>query len=276
MAPMKLHWMPLVLALASAGPASGQVLVAPVQLFLGQKAPMGTFYVYNQSKQAQEVSLSFRFGYPVTDEYGALRMVYGDTLSLRARSMQDWVRAFPRQFVLAPGERQEVRITTRAPRDLPDGLYWTRLATASAPQAAPVDTTAPGVNANITFRLEQVTTVLYAAGSASTALLADTPRVRVDSSAISLLARLAPGGNSPFFGTGSVRILNERGAEVDSSLMKFAAYVPMVLRYEFAKQKLPAGRYVAELSVVSERDDISPKDLLHVEPVLRRVPFTIP
>ncbi len=188
---MRAKWLLLVLTLTGLpGSLAGQVLVAPIQLFLGQRAPMGTFYVYNQSQQSQEISISFRFGYPVSDDNGALRMMYGDSLPLAARSMQGWVRAFPRQFVLGPGQRQEVRITTRAPQDLPEGMYWTRIATVSSPQSPPVDTVAPGISASVTFRLEQVTTVLYAKGSVSTGVQADTPRVGVDSAGVGVVAHL--------------------------------------------------------------------------------------
>lgn len=275
---MRAKWLLLILALAAggAGPVDAQILVAPIQLFLGARTPMNTFYVYNQSQQPQEVSISFRFGYPVSGDNGDIRMLYGDTLPLNRHSMQAWVRAFPKQFVLAPGQRQEVRVTVRPPQELPEGMYWTRLVTASSAQAPPADSAGANIVARINFRLEQITTVLYARGRVATALQADTPRVRADSSGVAVLALLTPGGNAPFFGTATVRLLTEQGTPADVAVMKTAIYMPMVQRFDFSRRKLPAGRYIAELSVASERDDISPQDLLHVEPVVRRVPFTIP
>ncbi len=73
-----------------------------------------------------------------------------------------------------------------------------------------------------------------------------------------------------------MHILSEAGVAVDSSAVRFAMYQPMVLRYDVARKPLPPGRYVAELKIVSERDDIAPQDLLRIDPVVRKVPFTIP
>ncbi len=86
---MRAKWLPLVVTLAAlgAGSADAQILVAPIQLFTGARSPMNTFYVYNQSQQPQEVSISFRFGYPVSSENGDIRMVYGDSLPLKDHSM---------------------------------------------------------------------------------------------------------------------------------------------------------------------------------------------
>lgn len=259
-----------------ASPARAQILVAPIQLFLRERAPLGTFYLFNQSAQPQEIAISFRFGYPVASDSGGPGMLYGDTLPLRERSMQAWVRAFPRQFILGPGQRQEVRVTARPPANLPEGMYWTRLVTTSTPQVPTVDSVAPGVSARIIFRLEQITTVLFSRGQTSTAVAADTPRVQLDSGHVSFLAHLTPGGNAPFFGTTTIRILNSAGAQVDSSLVKFALYTPILQRLDFARAQLPAGSYRAELRVASERDDIAAQDLLRIEPLLRGITFTIP
>ena len=266
----------MLLALAGAGSGRAQILVAPIQLFLRERAPLGTFYLYNQSQQSQEIAISFRFGYPVASDSGGAGMLYGDTLPLKERSMQGWVRAFPRQFVLGPGQRQEVRITARPPQDLPEGMYWTRLVTTSTPQVPSVDSVAPGVSARIIFKLEQITTVLFARGQTATALSADTPRVRLDSVQLSFFAHIAPGGNAPFFGTSTLRIRNAGGVQLDSSIVKFAMYTPIVQRFDFARKSLPPGTYRAELRVTSERDDIAAQDLLRTEPVVREVPFTIP
>ncbi|MGB9591584.1 MAG: hypothetical protein ACPL1K_03610, partial [Candidatus Kryptoniota bacterium] len=122
----------ILMALVADGYA--QVIVAPTILYMSDKDRFGTFIVMNRSTTPQEISIYFKFGYPSSDSLGNLFMQYGDSAAAQKYSCANWVRGFPRQFIINPGQQQIVRLTVTPPPDLPDGMYWTRLVTRSSPQ----------------------------------------------------------------------------------------------------------------------------------------------
>jgi hypothetical protein len=269
-------FLPALLLGALALPAGAQVLVAPPVVAISPREPFGSFIVLNQSDQVQEVTVDFRFGYPVSDSLGTLSMVYGDTLPAAARSLRAQARAFPRQFALSPGQQQTVRLTGRPPEPATDGTYWVRIVTASTPQRPPPDPSATGVQAQVIFRLEQVTTLLYRHGRASTAVEIGAVRLVDDSASLGVLVPLELGGNSPFLGRIHAAIRDEAGRTVAEDFEFFAMYVDVVKRFVFPRDRFPAGAYTLELTLTAERDDVPPAALLSIEPVRRSLSFRLP
>lgn len=269
----------LLMALAAAGCVTGeaaaQVMVAPAAVFVNDASRFGSYLVLNQSDARQEVVVSFRFGYPVADSTGETRMVYGDTLPVNARSANAWVQAFPRQFTLEPGQQQLVRISVRPPANLDPGVFWTRIVTTSTPASARVDTLAQGIAANVIFRLEQVTTLLYKRGSLETQLQLVEPRAVVGDSIVRVFAPLRHSGNAPFFGKTTVTVFDAAGARVAESTEAFALYVDMTKRFDFSRKTLPPGSYTAEIRVVAEREDIPREELFPIEPINQRITFVV-
>src|SRR5690349_20725577 len=98
---------PLVVLFSSVSALSraveAQVVIAPPVLTLVEPERFGTFTVENRSTVPQEVTIEFRFGYPMSDGVGNLQMVYDDSGSPGRSSMASWVRAFPRRALLRPG-----------------------------------------------------------------------------------------------------------------------------------------------------------------------------
>lgn len=119
----------LAVVLLMSSLAQAQVLVAPTLLFVSDQSRFGTFFVMNRSNVPQEISISFRFGYPVSDSTGNVWMQYDDSLMAQNHSCRSWVRGFPEKFVINPGQRQVVRLLISPPPMIPDGEYWTRLIT---------------------------------------------------------------------------------------------------------------------------------------------------
>lgn len=267
----------LLALLALAGPRlEAQVAIAPTAVFLDDRTPFGTLLIANRSGEPQEVAIEFRFGYPVSDSLGRIAMAYGDSLPAAAWSVRPWVRAFPRRFVLEPGEDQMVRIVARVPPGLPEGVYWTRIVTSSVGRA-PVLAAGDGGNgpsARVDVRLEQVTTLLYRHGRVGTAVSIGDPVVTTDSAGVHFLVPLARGGNAPFLGTLAVRVIDAAGASVAHAEETIALYVPMTRRLRVAR--LPRGRYTAEIVVETRRGDLPREELFEIRPVTRRVPFTVP
>ncbi len=255
----------VLLVLLSVTVVRAQVIVAPTILFMSDQSRFGTFIVMNRSNTPQEISISFRFGFPESDSTGNIRMQYDDSLMAKEHSCDPWLRGFPQKFIVNPGQQQVIRLLVSAPQSIPDGEYWTRLITSSTPQAKTIDTVRTGITANITFVLQQVTTVVYKKGYANTTV--DIPEFRAsrDSSSMNLVARIARGGNSPFFGKMSVAVKDAAGNTVFTSQEILAIYPnSMYVKFAVPLSNLRSGRYSAEVTLDSDRNDIPSEDLLKV------------
>ena len=257
-------------------PAQAQVSVAPVALFLDESNPFGTFYVSNQSGETQEVSIDTRFGYPASDSLGNVIMQYDDSTAAEQYSIGQALRIFPRQFVLPPNERQIVRITARPSSERDEGYYWTRLVTTATPQSGFVDTTAQdGVQAQVRFRLQQVTAVLYEKGDPETSVDIERLNAVADSGQVVMTARLERGGNAPFIGSARLRIYDAQGELVTQTERSLAAYFSLFRRFEVPTDALPPGQYSAELRLSPERSDVAPEHRIPMEPVSESASFTV-
>jgi len=256
--------------------AQAQVIVAPTILFMSDQSRFGTFVVMNRSNTPQEISISFRFGFPESDSSGNIRMQYDDSLMAERHSCQSWIRGFPQKFIVNPGQQQVVRLLITPPSDIPDGEYWTRLVTSSTPQAKVIDTVRTGITANITFVLEQVTTIIYRKGNASTAVDLPTIEMKQDSASMNLLARVTRGGNSPFFGNISAAVQDRAGNKLYSEEEVIAVYRDnMTVKFSVPLSKLHEGSYTAEIKLTSERTDIPQDDLLKTASVEKTINFSV-
>ncbi len=266
----------LVIVLLVSSMTRAQVIVAPTILFMSDQSRFGTFVVMNRSNTPQEISVSFRFGFPESDSAGNIKMQYSDSLMAEKHSCQQWVKGFPQRFVVNPGQQQVVRLLITPPANLSDGEYWTRLVTSSTPQAKTIDTVRTGITANITFVLEQVTTIIYRKGNLSTAVDLPNVEVKPDSVSMNLLARVSRGGNSPFFGTIRAEVLDRAGNQIFNQEQVIAIYLnDMTFKFAVPLSKLPAGSYEANIKLTSERTDIPEDDLLKTGVVEKTINFAI-
>ncbi len=253
-----------------------QALIAPTALTLSDGMPTGTLLVVNQSGDFQEVTIEFRFGYPVTDAEGKVTMAYGEDLPAVDWSAARWVQAFPKRFLLPPEARQVVRVLARPPSELPDGTYWTRVVTATASQArSPFRSTSKG-GATIDLRVEQITTLLYRQGDARTAVEPGEATVAADTETLRLQLPMQRSGNSPFLGTVKMSLYDDRGRRVGEVVRGVAVYTALTAVLVLDRRDLPSGSYHAELSITSERNDIPAADLLRISPVHLRYPIELP
>ncbi|HUH13625.1 MAG TPA: hypothetical protein VMK65_10965 [Longimicrobiales bacterium] len=269
----------LALALAaSAAPAAAQITVAPLHVVTSDRARFQTFYVRNDTDEAQEISIAFRFGYPVTDTLGNATMLYGDSLALAPdHAMTEWVRAFPRQFLLRPGERQSVRVAVRPPEGLADGVYWTRLVTTSTPQLPPPEPSEEEVTTRFIFRIEQVTTVLFQRGAARVDVAVGNVRHWLDEGYVRFLIPLTCTGTAPFLGEIHLRVLDAAEAVVGEGSQTLSSYSDEhAAGFSIERWNLPPGAYRAEIRVTNARTDIPPPQRFTMTPVTVTVPFVIP
>lgn len=153
----------LLLLFASLGFA--QVTIAPTNMFIDNTSGFGTYMVVNGSNKTQEISVDFFFAYSQTDENGNRSIIIEDSVMADRYSVAEYVRAFPRNFTLAPNQRQMVRLRLTAPNDLDDGTYWARIKTTSTPESPPLELQqTESVNATVGIIVEQVTGLFFKKG----------------------------------------------------------------------------------------------------------------
>jgi hypothetical protein len=254
---------------------TAQVSIAPPVVVLGDAERVGSYMVRNNADVAQEVTVGFRFGYPASDSAGNFYMEYDDSASAARHSLVPWIRAFPGRFILPPGGEQVVRLMAQPAPDLAEGVYWTRLITASQPQSPPVDTLSEGVTAQIVFRIEQVTSVLYRRGGASTGIEIGALALRGAGAESHLLVPLRRTGNAPFLGSVAVRVRDGGGRVVHEAELPVAVYFDVLQRIGLGAAALSAGAaYTVDVTVTSERADLPRARLLPIQPVAARLAFT--
>jgi hypothetical protein len=263
----------LLLHLGWAAGAQAQVMVAPTALFTSKQVPFATLLVANRSNEPQEVAIDFRFGYPASDSLGDLYMAYGDSLDAARFSMDSWVRAFPRRFVLGPGQEQVVRVIARPPADIEEGTYWSRLVVTSSGRAPAITAAGEASSAQVMMRIEQVTAVLYRNGRLSTAIDIGDPQVHSDSAATTVRVPLGRGGNSPFLGRIRVQVFNAEGVPVAETQEYFAVYVDLTKRISLPP--LSPGDYTVEITVSPTRPDIPRENLVQMPDAVRKKVFQV-
>ncbi len=253
-----------------------QISIAPTTLFIDDQNRFATMLVLNGSDQQQEVSIEFDFGYLTADSVGNTRMTYEDSLAEDEYSIADRILGFPRSFTLQPNQRQLVRLTVRNTGDLPDGTYWTRVRTISNPVSPSIDQqTEEGINAQINFRFEQITSAFYKKGDVSTGLEITNSRMEMDRETDmgEVILDVAKTGNSPYIGQVTLQILNLEGEVVTESLNSVAIFFNTIRSIRFDASEMPPGRYTAELLFETSRPNLEDAQLVQADPISYQFDF---
>lgn len=251
-----------------------QITIAPTMVFIDQQDRFGSFLVLNGSEEAQEVSIEFPFGYPVTGTDGNVNMIYDDSTAAENYGINDIVRGFPQNFVLQPGERQTVRLTIR-PKDFEDGTYWTRIKTTSNAQEPPVGTEASDeITAQITYEFEQVTTLFYKHGDTDTGIDIKNFTSQESEEDIEFIVDASRTGNSPFLGTIILRVADSEGNVVAEKLSSTSIYFDYRQIFEIPKEDLEDGTYNVTVTYETQRPDVAREDIVQMEPVSRSISYT--
>lgn len=255
--------------------AKSQISIAPTAVFMSDRSPFANVIVSNGSQTAQEITIGFRFGYSVSNEEGNVSMHY-DTTG-HAASFVNNVNAFPRNFVLEPGQRQTVRLAARGYGDKDDGTYWSRMNILATPLSPPVEaeTGDEAVAARININFEQVIPAFFKKGSVSTGLEIEEITFRQEGESGIFLIDAERAGNSPYIGTAQITLRNSNGAVVREQEVTFSAYFDITRRVNLNLSDLNPGNYTAEFQFKTERRDISSGDLIRVDPFTKTKEFSI-
>jgi P pilus assembly chaperone PapD len=254
------------------------VLVAPQAVFIDHRTRSGSIELYNPGPDPVEVSVSAVFGYPVTDSLGTTTLYTADDPGASAPSAASWISAYPRRTKLVPGQRQTVRLLARPPENLADGEYWTRLVIAAKGGRVELDGGADstGIRVGLDLEVRTVIALLYRKGPVRTAVALSNVQTRIEGDSLAVRARLAREGNAAYLGMVHGALLDSGGRAAATFAVPTAVYYSLEPRYTLPIAGLPPGRYTLQLSVGTEREDITGPALVTSPPVRDSVPVLLP
>lgn len=249
-----------------------QVSLAPTTVFADANG-IGTMYVSNGSDKAQEVNISFLFGYPGNDPEGNVVMVYDDSLRAAQSGLGDRIRTFPRSFILEPGQQQTVRFQIRPDRSKPSGTYFTRVKVLSGEQTSAVeDQSTEGISAQVSFKLEQVISAFYKTGETSTGLDFSKFEAAKKENAIVVHSEFTVLGNSPYLGSIEAQVRAADGKEIGRQEQTLSLYYEGIRTFSIpVPEDLASGTYEVALTFQTKRSDISTSDLVFAEPIVKKL-----
>lgn len=259
-----------------AGSLQAQVVITPYVVLIDNQNKFGTYTVLNQTNEEQEVSIDFQFGYPVSNDSGNVTMKFEETPSAGMNALNDWLKIFPKRFLIKPGEKQVVRMTVAPPANLPNGTYWTRMITSTQTKTTFSDT-AKNLSAKINFVLNQITTVIYKNKQFTNNISMGELSVNQDSSFVNFMTDVSVTGDQPFFGKFVYKVLNSSNAVVFEGEEYASVYFDMKRKYNVPLSDLPAGNYVLDVTISSDDNpDIPRSDNFPITPMQKSINFSIP
>ena len=251
---------------------SAQVTVAPPMLFIDSKKGIGNLYITNNSASSQEVSISFAFGYPCSDSAGNGLMRYDDTAIAGDYSLNPYVKAYPRKFLLGPKQDQTVRLQVRLKKAPRDAFYFTRIKVTSNQQAPDVEKTiGDSITTRINFKFDQILPVFYRRGKVSTGLTIHDISTTSGGGKLTVVADVERTGGAPFIGCVRAELFSPDKKQVALSESTTAVYFRMKNRLELDISKAGNGEHRLVLTYETKRRDVAEKDLLQTKPVTKDV-----
>jgi P pilus assembly chaperone PapD len=256
---------------------TAQISIAPTNIFLNENSKFGTFMVINNSNDPQEISIESTFGYFVTDAEGNKTFSNEDSTIAQKYSVADDIRAFPKDFVLQPKQRQVVRLRIMAPNKVADGTYWARIKTISRAESAPIELKDDqSIGANIGVVIQQMSGLFYKVGKTTTSITIEKIEVgTISDGKLQLKTKIKKGGNSPFLGSITTRIL-KNGKVMATKFTSTSFYFDGIHSDIIDISDVPSGQYTAEVTFETRRSDISSDDLVQMQPVTATTTITIP
>jgi hypothetical protein len=164
-----------------------------------------------------------------------------------------------------------------AANNLTDGTYWARIKTISRAESAPIELKDDqAIGANIGVIIQQISGLFYKVGNTTTEI--DIEKIEaniISDKQLQLKTKFRKGGNSPFLGSVSTRIL-KNGKALATKFTSTSFYFDGIHSDIIDISDVPSGQYTAEVTFETKRSDISPSDLVQMQPVTATTTITIP
>lgn len=215
------------------------VSVSPVALYIDHRTRSGTLTLYNPGTETEEIEIGFAFGYARSDSTGHVNVAFDDDPAPAGEpSVVPYLRAFPRQLRLEPGERQVVRVLVTPPSDLPDGEYWGRVMVTSRGGQPPVEQSSGDIQMQISLTTVIAVALNYRHGDVSTGLVVESAEAVETAESVDLLARVDRTGNAAYLGRVVAELVDGNGQVLAEHAEDMVAYAPTYWRFSIPK---PAG-----------------------------------
>lgn len=246
------------------------VTVSPNALFIDSRTRSGVLTLYNPGTRAEEIEISFAFGYPRSDALGAITVPLADSAPAGEPSVLGFVRAFPRRLRLEPGQRQTVRILMQPPLGLPEGEYWGRVLIRSRGGRPPVEQQQGAIRMQIDLETVIVGAVNYRNGTMRTGVAVDSARATatMQGDSVTVVADLTRRGNAAYLGHMTLELVAADGRVLAAAEEDLAVYRSLRKVETLA---LPPGMSLKGASVryrfTNDRPDIDPDVRLSSDPV---------
>ena len=261
----------LLVALLALSPAAARaVTVSPNALFIDSRTRSGVLTLYNPGTTAEEIEITFAFGYPRSDLAGLISVALADSAPTGEPSVLGFVRAFPRRLRLEPGQRQTVRILMQAPAGLAEGEYWGRVLIRSRGGRPPVEQQQGGIRMQIDVETVIVGAVNYRNGTMRTGVVVDSARATLGArgDSVRVVTDLSRRGNAAYLGRMTLDLVGADGRVLATMDEDLAVYRSL-RKVEYIA--VPRGAVLQGATVryrfTTERPDIDPESRLSAEPV---------
>ena len=254
-----------------------QVAIYPPAVFIDAKNRSGSMTVLNQGEEPKEIEVNAKFGYMAYDSLGNVYPLYDDSVAAESHSVIPYLTIFPKKFVLQPKKDQTVKFLIKNTGKIPDGMYYTRLATTSKDVQKQIDTTGLGdkVRIGLSFKFIFMTVLFFEKGALNTKVDITSLTTGTDSSNVRLYFSFVRDGNSPFLGTAKLKITDSNGDEVEYKEEKIPIYFSATRAFPISKEKLKPGKYKAEMTLTNEQADIPDEMRVPFETVTKTFDFIV-
>jgi P pilus assembly chaperone PapD len=249
--------------LVVAVPVKAQISIAPTMMFVHENPGVGEIYLTNTSAVTQEISFGYQFGYPSSSEDGQIFMVYDDSVGKQQWGLAEFIRMYPSQVIIEPGQSQAVRVQILPMRDREDGVYWTRLLVESSPVTPDVqDTGNEGISTSINYVLEQNIPIFYRKGNNDTGVKVNDTRLVEQADTIIVKAEVQRTGNSPYLGMMYVRLYGGNDRKLAEKEVPAYFYFNDWRSFAFNKAEVGEGPYRVEFEFETKRKSLSSSDIV--------------
>ena len=253
-----------------------QVTVAPTMLFIDSRSGIGNLYITNNSAAAQEVSISFAFGYPDVDSVGNPIMNYNDTVAAKTYSLNSMIHAFPRNFVLNPKQEQTVRMQVRTQGSVKDAFLFSRVKVTSAQKTPDIEKKpTDAVTTQINFKFDQVFPIFYRKGNVSTGLIIHDVSTASKDNKLTVAADVERTGNAPYIGSMKAELYSSANDKVAMSEGTASIYFRIKNKLDLDLSKVAKGSHRLVVTFETKRSDVAVEDLLQAPPVTKEVTVNI-
>jgi P pilus assembly chaperone PapD len=243
------------------------VTVAPHAVFMDHRTRSGVFYVQNPGLEPIEVQVDLEFGYPTSDDQGAVRVTLFEHPDASQPSAAQWIRALPRRLVVPPGQRQAVRLLAQPPAGLPDGEYWSRIIVTSKDQTPVRETSQSDVRVGLELVTRTIISLNYRKGETATGVKVKNFSLEPGDDDVTVQVDLERTGNAAFLGRMELRVVDAQGAVLDTWDRSIAVYYDLRRRIVLAQDALPPGTYRVLMRLSTDRLDIDAADLRPIQPL---------